>query len=104
MKLENRSRQISDDVRARQRNTIWPDTLRNETTLLGFLWNGCPTATGIQRAGIAVISLIFFLVPSLGLLYVAALKAETRSPLVPVLVSAPVLAIGCKLLLSAFRH
>ncbi len=103
MKLRDRSRIVSDDVRARQRNTIWPDTLRNETTFLGFLWNGSPTATPVQRVGIALIALIFFLIPALLLLYVMAHTDSEMSRFVPVAFALLTLAIGCKLLRNAFR-
>src|ERR1700682_2054936 len=48
------SSKLLDDLRARQRNTLWPDTLRNARTVDAFLWKGSPDATPIQRAGSAI--------------------------------------------------
>jgi len=95
---------ISEDARAKQRSTLWPDMLRNETTVLGFLWNGSRTATPVQRVGIAIIALVFFVVPSLLLLYVLTHTDSSMSRFVPALFSLLILAIGCKVLRNAFRH
>ena len=53
------SKQLLNDVRARQRNTVWPDTLRNGLSVDGLLWKGCHNATTVQRVGIAIFGLAF---------------------------------------------
>jgi hypothetical protein len=57
-------------VEAKQRNIDWPDTLRNGSSIDGFLWKGSTHLTGIQRAGIWIFG-ILFLFASLGLALVA---------------------------------
>ena len=39
------------EIEARQRGTVWPDTLRNGALVDAFLWKGSPKATVIQRIG-----------------------------------------------------
>lgn len=46
-------------MEAWQRNTLWPDTLRNGALVDAFLWKGSPNATPIQRIGIALFGLLF---------------------------------------------
>jgi hypothetical protein len=53
-------------VEAKQRNIDWPDTLRNSSSVDGFLWKGSKHLTGVQRAGLWIFG-IFFLFASVGL-------------------------------------
>lgn len=53
---------IRDDVEAKQRATVWPDTLRNGATVDGFLWKGDAHAKPIQRPGLIVFAVTFLLV------------------------------------------
>ena len=55
----HRRKSLADEVNARQRNTIWPDTLRNATLFDGFLLKGSAQATLLQRLGMAVLGSIF---------------------------------------------
>jgi len=50
MKLPGRWKSLSE-IEARQRNTVWPDTLRNGALVDAFVWRGSPNATYIQGAG-----------------------------------------------------
>jgi hypothetical protein len=53
--------QIREDVAARQRATVWPDTLRNGATIDAFLWKGDPNAKPVQRVGLIIFALFFLL-------------------------------------------
>jgi hypothetical protein len=94
---------LLDDVQARQRNTVWPDTLRNGRTLDGFLWKGSPDATLVQRVGVAIFGL-FFLATSFLFVYIALSEGGSGASLIIVLFALFWLVIGCKLLGNAFRH
>jgi hypothetical protein len=61
--MEDRPRfaEIREDVEARQKATVWPDTLRNGSSVDAFLWRGDPHAKPIQRAGLVVFGLTFLL-------------------------------------------
>jgi hypothetical protein len=55
-----------EDIHARQRNIVWPDTLRNGRRVDAFLWRGSPDATPVQRIGawlfgLAYLGLSFFI-------------------------------------------
>ena len=54
--------QIREDVAARQRATVWPDTLRNGVTIDSFLWKGDPNAKPVQRAGLVIFALAFLFI------------------------------------------
>lgn len=50
-----------DEVRDRQRNTVWPDTLRHSRAVDEFLWRGSSTAPLVQRIGALVFALAYVL-------------------------------------------
>jgi len=52
---------IREDVEAKQRAVIWPDTIRNGSSVDAFLWRGDPHAKLIQRVGLVVFGLMFLL-------------------------------------------
>lgn len=60
--------QIREDIEARQRATLWPDTFRNGAIVDAFLWKGDPNAKSVQRIGLIVFALFFLL---LGLFLIA---------------------------------
>ena len=62
MKDEHSFEQIREDVEARQKATVFPDTVRNVVTIYAFLWKGDPKAKPIQRAGLVVFGLTFLLI------------------------------------------
>lgn len=53
--------QIREDIEARQRNTLWPDTFRNSAIIDAFLWKGDPNAKPVQRIGLIILALFFLL-------------------------------------------
>ena len=60
MKKEEHSfERIREDVEAGQRSTVWPDTVRNGSSVDAFLWKGDPHAKPIQRAGLIVFAFMF---------------------------------------------
>ena len=58
MKPSGRRKSFSG-IEARQRNIVWPDTLRNGALVDAFLWKGSPDATPTQRIGIALFGFLF---------------------------------------------
>ena len=57
--MRRRRTSLADEVNARQRNTVWPDTLRNGALFDGLLLKGSVHATSIQRIGMAVWGAVF---------------------------------------------
>jgi hypothetical protein len=45
------------ELEARQRNIVFPDTVRNDRLVNELLWKGNPHATRVQRIGIAILSI-----------------------------------------------
>src|SRR5580700_964371 len=99
VKSKNPSRFL-DDVRAKQRNTVWPDTIRNGRSVDRLLWKGSPNATRVQRIGIAIFGMVF-LILGLMITWLANVAAHRRSigeSLLTFLVAFVVLTIACRLL------
>jgi len=47
-------------MEARQRNIVFPDTVRNDRLVNELFWKGSPNATRLQRIGIAFLSIVPF--------------------------------------------
>jgi hypothetical protein len=45
------------EIEAKQRNTVWPDTLVNSRGVDELLWKGSPYITTVQRIGVALFGL-----------------------------------------------
>jgi len=102
MKLDNSD--ALEEIRARQRNTVWPDTLRNGRLADAFIWKGSPHATLVQRTGIGLFGLLS-LCPAVLLLHFGCFQP---GPLLfkafMLLCAVPFVAIALKLLTNAFRR
>jgi hypothetical protein len=59
MKRREPQFELQNDVERRQRNTVWPDVLKNSVTVDGFLWHGSPNATVVQRIAAAIFGCCF---------------------------------------------
>jgi len=94
-----RQDQVIEEVRAKQRNTVWPDAMRNSRSVAAFLWKGSPNAPLVQRIGAWIFGLTYILI-GLGWVDVAY---ERHSPVVGVL-SIVWFVIGGKVFLNGFRR
>jgi hypothetical protein len=54
-------RRIIEEIKAKQRNSVFPDTLRNSRSVDEFLWRGSPKATLVQRMAAWMFGLFFTL-------------------------------------------
>ena len=90
---------LREDVERRQSNIIWPDSLRNATTVDGYLWKGNPKAPTVQRVG-AVIFGALFLAFAAAFAYLAFYKSFKPLYLYTVALG----YVGFRLLRNAFRH
>lgn len=54
--------ELREDIEAKQRTTVWPDTMRNGSSVDAFLWNGDPHAKPVQRAGLVIFGSMFLLI------------------------------------------
>src|SRR5262249_23568121 len=87
-----------NDVRSRQSNTIWPDTLHNGSSVDRLLWYGSSTATLVQRVGIGIFG-IFFLAFTAFLVWMAHRDQSTLLFLFAI----PWLYLGIRVSANAFR-
>jgi hypothetical protein len=51
-----------EDLKARQRNLIWPDVLRGGRAVDELLWKGSGDAPLVQRIGVVIVALAYLLV------------------------------------------
>jgi hypothetical protein len=87
----------------RQRNIVFPDTVRNDRLVNELLWKGSPNATPVQRIGIAVLSIGPFCVAAqfIGIGWDALPDAAA---ILAFLVALPFVYVGCRLVRNAFFH
>jgi hypothetical protein len=89
---------VIEEIEAKQKNTVWPDTLRNSRSVDAFLWKGDPGAPLVQRMGAWIFGL-FFILAGLGWVDVAY---EKESIVFGVL-SIGWFLVGAKIFLNGFR-
>lgn len=97
--MSTKQDQAIEDLRAKQRNTVWPDPIRNSRSVDAFLWNGSPDAPLVQRIGAWIFGLTFILA---GLLWVSV--AYEKHDRVFGVLSIVWFAVGGKVFLNGFRR
>ena len=88
-----------DEIRAKQRNIVWPDTLVNSRAVDVLLWKGSRDATTVQRIVMVLYGLVFLIC---GLVFSSLAKGE-RS-LILMIFSFGLLLLAVKLMRNAFRN
>ncbi|MGD0629420.1 MAG: hypothetical protein ABR987_08710 [Terracidiphilus sp.] len=96
--MSTKQDQAIEEVRAKQRNTLWPETIGNRRSVDAFLWKGSPDAPLVQRIAAWVFG-GFFILGSIAWLDAAF---KRHSILVGVLSIAWFL-VGGKVFLNGFR-
>ena len=93
-----KSRMVAE-IKDKQRNIVFPDTVRNSRNVDAFLWKGSPDAPLVQRMGAWIIGL-FFLGWGFCFLYMGY-----REPSLPIFFYSTVgLVLGGKIFLNGFRR
>jgi hypothetical protein len=99
--MPNDLEQIRQETEDKQKNILWEEGLRNGKSVDEFLWKGAPNAKPIQRAGLVIFGLTFWLI-GVFIIAIGWARDEGVACLVTSLVgSAPVL-ISVRLLRNAF--
>ncbi|MCX6621078.1 MAG: hypothetical protein NTY38_08350 [Acidobacteria bacterium] len=88
-----------DEIRARQRNVVWPDLAVNAGLVDRFLWKGSPKASLVQRIAAWLFGANFAVVGFVILAY-----ANREASLFGVIVSLGIIALGVKVFLSGCRR
>lgn len=91
--------EVVAELRNRQRNTVWPDTMHNSKSVDEFLWKGSPDAPLVQRIGAWIFGL-FFILCGLGW-FAAAYERHSR---IFGICSIPWFFIGARVFLNGFRR
>ena len=68
---------FAEEVAAKQRNLLWPDTLVNSKSVDKFLFTGCANPSLLQRVGAWIFGLMFFV---LGVVSVEIGRQTDTSP------------------------
>jgi len=99
MNRPNNQDVLIEDVKASQRNTLWPDAMVNSSSVDALILKGSAKATQVQRVGIAIWGLTFV---CLGVVFecVAFEKGEAFSVFIGLLF----LALGTTVFLNAFKR
>jgi len=63
----HRRESFIDDIRSKQRNIVFPDTVRNGRSVDVFLWNGSPDPPLVQRIVAWMFGLFFLALAELSL-------------------------------------
>ena len=88
-----------DDMRRRQRNVLWEDTVRNGRKVDKFLWSGAPDAPLVQRLGAFIFGMTFI---GFSLLLVEISWHEKS--LMLSLISCASFGVGIKVFRNGFRR
>jgi hypothetical protein len=90
---------LIEETKARQRNIVFPNTVRNSRNVDAFLWRGSPDAPLVQRMGAWIFGIFFILC---GVCFLEFAR-EKRSWAVLVF-SLVVFLLGGKVFLNGFRR
>ena len=93
-----------EDSRRRQRNVVFPDTLRNARSVDAFLWKGSPNPTLVQRVGAWVFGLTFIGLGACLVTLVGAVhsKGDWAGAFVLTSISAGAIAVGIRMFRNGF--
>jgi phosphotransferase system glucose/maltose/N-acetylglucosamine-specific IIC component len=73
MEEEPRFEQVRAEIEAKQKSILWEDGLRNGRSVDEFFWKGDPKAKPVQKAGLVVFAVFFWL---LGVFLIASVWAR----------------------------
>jgi hypothetical protein len=93
--------EIREEIEAKQRSVLFPDGLRAGKSVDDFLWKGDPNAKPIQRAGLVVFAVTFWIVGGF-IIAISWAKDEGVACLVTSLVGSAAVLISIRLLRNAF--
>lgn len=97
------SQRVLEEIKTRQKNTIWPDTLLNGRSVDEFLWKGSADAPLVQRVGACIFGATFML------LAVALIEADReaspdRKSIAFVILAVLFFGVGLKVFVNGFRR
>jgi hypothetical protein len=107
-KHRHKKEQWEGELTNRQRNIVFPDTVRNGRSVDALLWKGNPHATRVQRIGIAIFA-AFYLIIGVLLIYAGSQadswdlpEGSTADKFGTLLLAAPCIYLGGRMLRNTF--
>ena len=94
---------IIEELKAKQRNTLWPDTLINSSSVDGFLWKGSPNPPLVQRIGAWIFG-ITFMICGLGFIEIVCEKADDGVEFIPLGMGVAFFLVGVRVFRNGFRR
>jgi uncharacterized BrkB/YihY/UPF0761 family membrane protein len=94
---------LVEEMRARQRNTVWPDTMVNSSAVDAFLWKGSANPKLVQRFGAWIFGLTFVLLGVM-MMSVFARPASDSGNWPGIFIGLAFAALGCKVFRNGFRR
>jgi hypothetical protein len=93
-----------EESRRRQRNVVFPDTVRNARSVDAFLWKGSPNPTLVQRVGAWLFGLTFIGLGACLITFVGAARrdGEWVAALFLTSISAGAIAVGIRIFRNGF--
>jgi hypothetical protein len=89
-----------EEAKGRQRNIVFPDTVRNERAAWVFLWKGSPEPTVVQRIAAWLFGLLFL---GNGLIFLGmAASAHNGDSWILVPLSMPFIFVGVRMVRNGF--
>jgi hypothetical protein len=95
--------EIIEDLKARQRNTLWPDTMINSSSVDGFLWKGSENPPLVQRMGAWIFGITFMLL-GMGMIEIDREIEDYRKSILAVIVGVVFFLAGMKVFRNGFRR
>jgi len=94
------------ESRHRQRNVVFPDTVRNARSVDAFLWKGSPNPTRVQRVGARLFGLAFIGLGACLITFVGALRSggDWVGAFVLTSMSVGSIALGIRVFRNGFRR
>src|ERR1700760_4352253 len=99
----SQDRHLIEEIKAKQRNIVWPDTLRNGGSVDEFLWKGSSDASLVQRIGAWVFGFTFMLL-AIALIEVDRETSPDRKSIAFVILGVAFFGVGLKMFLNGFRR
>jgi len=99
--------QLIEEVKRKQRNTVWPDTMVNGRSVDEYLWKGSPEAPLVQRVGAWLFGGLFMVSGVSMIEAIREMSPDRKSPasvIVGVLIAVLFFGVGLKVFINGFQR
>jgi len=100
---EHDHEQYLADLKARQRNIVFPDTVRNGRSVDKILWKGDPDAPLVQRIGTTIFGISYFAM-GVGFWLLALQEKDLSGRIVERLIGSAVILLALRMFFNAAKR